>query len=117
MKPFFLVAGILLAELPVTASAGRKSLGEQLKASPHRIVHETYHNNNWELFTRNADGSDERNLTNTPGVNELYPQVSPDGERICFLVDTGKGRATVRSLWIMNGTWTDYHQQTLILAC
>ena len=106
MKPFFLVAGILLAELPVTASAGRKSLGEQLKASPHRIVHETYHNNNWELFTRNADGSDERNLTNTPGVNELYPQVSPDGERICFLVDTGMGRDTVRSLWLMNSDGT-----------
>ena len=79
----------------MTAPAGRKSLAEQLKASPHRLVHETYHNNNWELFTRNADGSDERNLTNTPGVNELYPQVSPDGERICFLVDTGMGRLGV----------------------
>jgi Tol biopolymer transport system component len=106
MKPFFLMAWILLAGLPVTAPAGRKSLAEQLKASPHRIVHETYHNNNWELFTRNADGSGERNLTNTPEVNELYPQVSPDGKRICFLVDTGKGRDTVRSLWLMNSDGT-----------
>ena len=106
MKPFFLVAWILLAGLPVTAPAGRKSLAEQLKASPHRLVHETYHNNNWELFTRNADGSGERNLTNTPEVNELYPQVSPDGKRICFLVDTGRGRDTVRSLWLMNSDGT-----------
>lgn len=60
-------AAILL--LSAAASAGQKSLAEQLKASPHRIVHETYHNNNWELFIRNADGADERNLTNTPKVN------------------------------------------------
>ena len=101
---FPLCAAILL--LPSAAVAGQKSLDEQLKASPHRIVHETYHNNNWDLFTRNADGSGERNLTNTPGVNELYPQVSPDGKRICFLVDKGNGRDTVRSLWIMKSDGT-----------
>jgi Tol biopolymer transport system component len=82
--------------------AASDNLIQELKSSPHRIVHETYLNNNWELFIRNADGSGGRNLTNTPKVNELYPQVSPDGKRICFLVDTGTDRATVRSAWVMN---------------
>ena len=82
--------------------AASDNLIQELKSSPHRIIHETYLNNNWELFIRNADGSVGRNLTNTPKVNELYPQVSPDGKLICFLVDTGTGRATVRSAWVMN---------------
>ena len=50
----------------------------------------------------NADGSGQANLTQTPTIQEHYPQVSPDGSKICFTVDTGEGRDTVRSLWIMD---------------
>ena len=50
----------------------------------------------------NADGSEKANLTHTPDVNEHYPQISPDGAKICFNVDAGEGRSAVRSLWIMD---------------
>jgi Tol biopolymer transport system component len=73
-----------------------------LKAIPYRIVYETYRDNNWELFSVNADGSDPVNLTKTPDVNEIYPHVSPDGTKISFLVNSGKGAATRRSAWYMN---------------
>ena len=46
----------------------------------------------------NADGSEQVNLTQTPKVHEHYPQVSPDGTKICFSVDEGEGRDAVRSL-------------------
>ncbi|MGI8905802.1 MAG: TolB family protein [Candidatus Sumerlaeaceae bacterium] len=35
----------------------------------------------WHAY---ADGSVRTNLTNTPGIVELYPSVAPDGERIAF---------------------------------
>ena len=66
------------------------------------LVHETYVDNNWEIFLTHAHDSVQRNLTNSPDQHELYPQVSPDGEKICFVSDVGSGRHTVRSVWIMD---------------
>ncbi|MHC4596354.1 MAG: TolB family protein [Planctomycetota bacterium] len=56
-----------------------------------KILFETYREtggkDNWELYLMNADGSDPVNLTNTPDVDEMYPHASPDGTKICFVVD------------------------------
>src|SRR3954468_21155205 len=78
------------------------SLRDELKKENAKIVYESYVDNNWELFVMNADGSNPVNLTATPNVHEHYPQVSPDGTKICYSVDTGEGRDTVRSLWVMD---------------
>lgn len=73
---------------------------------PFKIVHETYRRtdgkSNWEIFMMNADGSNPVNLTNTPDVDEMYPHVSPDGTKICFVVDEGSGRNRVRHVYYMN---------------
>jgi Tol biopolymer transport system component len=73
---------------------------------PFKIVHETYRETdgqrNWEIFMMNADGSDPVNLTNTPDVDEMYPHVSPDATKICFVVDEGRRRNRVRHVYIMN---------------
>ena len=37
-----------------------------------------------DLWLATADGSIRTNLTNTPGIVELYPAIAPDGERITF---------------------------------
>ena len=94
----------------LTLQAG--NVREELADSKFRLVHEAYENNNWELFVTSADGKSSANLTNTPDVNELYPQASPDGAKICFLVDSGMGRATVRSLWVMNSDGTSRKKVT-----
>ena len=39
----------------------------------------------YDLFTMNADGTDQRNLTSSPGVQEESPNWSPDGGRIAFV--------------------------------
>ena len=75
---------------------------EQLKKVPFKVAYESYVDNNWEIFVMNADGSDPVNLTATPKEHEHYPQVSPDGTKICFNVDQGEGRETIRSLWVMD---------------
>jgi len=77
-----------------------------LEKIPFKILYETYREtddrNNWELYLMNADGSNPVNLTRTPDVDEMYPHVSPDGTKICFVIDDGTGRRMVRSVYYMN---------------
>jgi Tol biopolymer transport system component len=81
---------------------GSKDLLAELKAYRHKIVYETNRDGNWELYLCNADGSNPVNLTRTPDVDELYPKPSPDGTKICFVADEGKGDARVRNVYFMN---------------
>lgn len=90
------------ASLATLCASDTPTVRDQLKKLPFKIAYESYVDNNWEIFTMNPDGSDKVNLTRTPNQHEHYPQVSPDGTKICFSVDTGEGRDTVRSLWVMN---------------
>ena len=90
---------------PVSTPLARDAM--DLKQIPFKIVHETYRETdrklNWELFIMNADGSEPVNLTNTPDVDEMYPHVSPDGTKICFVADEGRSRRDkVRSVYYMN---------------
>ena len=94
-----LVAGACLA---AGAAWGADDLREELKKVPCQIVYESYRDNNWELCQINADGSQPVNLTKTPDIHECFPQVSPDGSKIAFIVDEGEGDGKVRSVWLMN---------------
>lgn len=38
----------------------------------------------WDLYVMRPDGSDVRNLTNTPDWNEALPRFSPDGKRLLY---------------------------------
>ena len=83
-------------------SAQGAALRDTLAKLPFKVAYECYTNDNWEIFVVNPDGSQAINLTKTPKEHEHYPQVSPDGTRICYSVDRGEGRDTVRSLWVMD---------------
>jgi dipeptidyl aminopeptidase/acylaminoacyl peptidase len=93
---------LLLTFIIQAGAAGSSSKASIQTKSPNRLVCEGYENSNWELFILDADGSNLTNLTKTPDIHELYPKVSPDGKMIAFVSDKGKGRKTVRSVWIMN---------------
>jgi len=95
-----LVFGLALACLPARAPAAE--LAEELKAVPFQVVYESFRDGNWELYQANADGSQTVNLTRTPDAQEMYPHVSPDGTKICFLVDEGDGEAKSRNVYVMN---------------
>jgi WD40 repeat protein len=41
-------------------------------------------NQNWDIFTMNADGSDRRQLTNNP-ARDFDPSWSPDGQHLAFV--------------------------------
>ncbi len=89
---------LLLLASPATAA----ELAEDMKEVSAKIVYETWQDDNWELFTIRADGSDMVNLTKTPDRNELYPHVSPDGTKICFVCDEGSGADKIRNVYVMN---------------
>jgi len=94
--PFVTVA---MADEPAPKSP---ALAEALKSYPCKVAYETYRDGNWELFLMNADGSNRVNLTRTPDVDEMYPKASPDGTKLAFVVDEGKGKARVRNIYMMN---------------
>jgi Tol biopolymer transport system component len=105
MKESILCLLLVASELAlprVAEAADSVPLRQRLQASPFQIAYETYVNDNWEIFVMAADGSHPTNLTQTPTLHEHYPQVSPDGKRICFVADEGEGRDAVRSLWVMD---------------
>jgi Tol biopolymer transport system component len=49
------------------------------------IIFASDSNGNYDLWCIDADGSDTVNLTNTPQINEDYPQVSPDLSMISYI--------------------------------
>lgn len=94
--------------LSLFAAGGVSQLRSELeqKKPPFKIVYETYRKTkgklNWELFIINADGSEPVNLTDTPGVDEMYAHVSPDGTKICFVTDEMSRSGKVRNVYYMN---------------
>jgi Tol biopolymer transport system component len=93
---------LLALALPLACSVfGEGALRDKLAQDHGKIVYESYVDNNWELFVMNSDGSNAMNLTKS-AEHEHYPQVSPDGTKICYTVDAGEGRETIRSLWVMD---------------
>src|SRR5436309_13165940 len=87
LSDFILAVGLSLLFGPVVFA--QVPLGEKLKSLSFKIAYETYTNDNWEIFVMNADGSSPVNLTHSAKVHEHYPQVSPDGTKICFSIDEG----------------------------
>ena len=73
-----------------------------LSSIRYKIVFESYNNGNWDLHIINADGTERKNITETPDIHEMYPKVSPDGTRITFVADRGEGRNRRRDLYLLN---------------
>ena len=92
---------LALAVIASAATPEDQKLLAELKNYPYRIVHESYRDNHWVLVVRNADGSNPVTLTR-PGDNENYPHVSPDGKKITFEFEEGKGKAKRRNVYFMN---------------
>ena len=96
-----LLVALAIVTMSAPAASAEELIGE-LKEVSHKIVYETYRDGNWELFLVGADGSNPVNLTRTSDVDELYPHVSPDGSKICFVADEGEGASRVRNVYCMN---------------
>jgi Tol biopolymer transport system component len=97
--------GLAIAFVALLAAASthaQTALAESLGKSGFKIVYESYVDDNSDLYVMSGDGSNVVQLTNTPKEQEHYPQVSPDGTKLCFVCDVGEGRETVRSVYLMD---------------
>ena len=59
------------------------------------LLPDHYDPHNSEIFTRAADGRDERIVPNTKGVGLCPPVWSPDGERLAFTAHRGQGTSVL----------------------
>jgi len=64
----------------------------------------------WDIFVVNPDGSGLTNLTNTPELNEVSPDWSPDGSKIVFLADTTFNGD--KNIFVMDEDGSNRHQYT-----
>ncbi|MCK4629232.1 MAG: PD40 domain-containing protein [Sedimentisphaerales bacterium] len=100
----FTFLAVLLRSAPAEADDLKlklKTAMEQYRGR-YRILYETYRTNNFEIFVMDPDGSNRKNLTNTPDVHEFFPQGSPDGKKICFVAYQDEGEKRIRCLYLMN---------------
>src|SRR6266478_554462 len=104
--PYTLLGGARSEQRRDERATDSQDLLAELKTYRHKLVYETNRDGNWELYLCNADGSNPVNLTRTPDVDELYPKPSPDGTKICFVADEGKGDAKSRNIYFMNSDGT-----------
>jgi len=78
---------VLLAAGAVLAQAAPKHSPEELatlKQLTGRIVFATNRDGNWEIYSMNGDGSNQKNLTGS-STDELYPRWSWDGKQIVYI--------------------------------
>ena len=59
--------------------------GQVLVTGDGKVVFSDGPNNDIDLFAMNADGTNLTQLTDNPGGEDYYPQVSPDGRKVLFI--------------------------------
>lgn len=78
--PCLVVAWIGLSEANAQTTRNREP---DWSPDGSQITFFSYRDGNFEVYVMNADGTDQRNLTNNPAIDGR-PSWSPNGEKIAF---------------------------------
>ncbi len=73
-----------LAPLRAEESAASAKLAEEVRSRGWIVFATHSPRGDWDLFLMRPDGSERRNLTQTPDWNEAWPQFSRDGTRLLY---------------------------------
>ena len=80
-------------------------------ASGGKIAFVSFRDGNQEIYAMNADGSDQRNLTNHP-ADDFDPDWAPDGTRLAFI----SNRHGQPQIYVMDGSGSNLRQLTWTAA-
>jgi TolB protein len=120
----FASSGIVLAAstTPDTAKERLKSTAEHTETQQdipvasvaeggnERIAFSNDATGDHDVYTMRPDGSDLKNLTNSPGVDDYHVHVSPDGSQIVF--ERAPTAGFEADIWVMNADGSGLHQIT-----
>ena len=87
MKRFFLQLAVAALPLMLFLAAGCESFFNDIADEPCKIAFRSTRAGGVEIFTMNADGSEQTQIT-FGGANNKSPRWSPDGEKITFVKGT-----------------------------
>ena len=95
---------------------GILGMAPEWSPSGARLIYSTLVSGNYDIYTANPNGADERRLTSTP-ASERFPAWSPDGTRIAFAsVASGTGNTAgdqpYWDLYVMNADGSDVERLT-----
>ena len=98
----FTCSGMVLAQTttPDTAAEGGND----------RIAFSNNATGDYDVYTMRPDGSDPKNVTNSPGVDDYHVHVSPDGSQIVFEKASAAGFGA--DIWVMNADGSGLRQIT-----
>jgi TolB protein len=96
--------------VPPTPTIGLTAIGTTLLplsgSGGGRIAFSSRRDGNYEIYVMNADGTDPRRLTMSPGNEEGDPAWSPDGTQIAF----SSSRESQGTILVMNADGTNLQQ-------
>ncbi len=79
---WIVLLSIFFGVLPATSIADKiATLMEEVKTKGWIVFPARSDKGDWDLYRMRPDGSQRRNMTNTPEANESYPLFSRDGTR------------------------------------
>jgi TolB protein len=94
---------------------GVEGLAAKWSPDGSRFIYTSNRSGNYEIYTSNIDGTNERQWTNT-SANESFPTWSPDGSRIAYSASTGEWNTmentTTNEIYVMDAEGTNVHQLT-----
>ena len=90
---------VILIVVSVLTGCGCKKQEGQVKSNrQYKIAFVSRRDGNDEIYVMNADGSEQKRLTNTPTLYERYLRWSPDGTKIGFVSWRQSG---IRIPWLL----------------
>jgi dipeptidyl aminopeptidase/acylaminoacyl peptidase len=106
----FATSGIDLAESTTPDTQQDGPVASVAEGGNERIAFSNDSTGDHDVYTMRPDGSDQKNLTNSPGVYDYHVHVSPDGSQIVF--ERAPTVGFEADIWVMNADGSGMHKIT-----
>ena len=93
-----ILAAEQLTEIPILG-AGDSRWDPAISPDGSSVLFASASTGNEDIYLMNLDGSNVRNLTSSPGIDENAPAWSPDGMQVAFAANPAGGQTDI---WVMN---------------